>query len=120
MVGRFFGLRWRQSLSTSRSQGLLHGNGETEKLDLGEFDVIIVVRDGEELLRHLDVLERRFSVHHLVENAAQRPHIARAPDLFSIPRPVLLHEFHDRPFRQPFPSALRAKYSSMCPSECRE
>lgn len=35
-------------------------------LDLGEIDLILVVRDGEQLLRHLDVLERRFPVYHLI------------------------------------------------------
>ena len=53
-------------------------------LDLGEIDLILVVRDGEQLLRHLDVLERRFPVYHLIENASKRPHIARTSDLRSI------------------------------------
>ena len=54
------------------------------ELDLGEINFILVVRDGEQLLRHLDVLERRFPVYHLIENASKRPHVARTSDLSSI------------------------------------
>lgn len=84
IVGRSAASRWRHDRNTSSSQGFLSviyvGKGLRKR---GKRDVVGGMSDGDQLLRERKRPPGRLLVDHLVENAAERPHVAGAANLRS-------------------------------------